>query len=179
MLSINKMHRPLAFAAALFVTAAPSFAQDTAADAGTEAETDMAAAAEVGMSPEFVRAYDVAMARINETLSHDQMAEINLLAYAAAAAGLCVDLALDEPAVYGALTESSHDSLDGLSEEEAQVHRDFSLIAFGVMTGLILESAASSEADFCAEAVEYATEMGADAFLEQVGSAVLYGDATE
>lgn len=176
--TITRMNRPLTLAAAVCLCALPALAQDDAA-ATADTGSDMAAAADVGMSPEFVRAYDVAMARINETLSHDQMAEINLLAYAAAAAGLCVDLALDEPAVYGALTESAHDSLDGLSADEAQIHRDFSLIAFGVMTGLILETAASSEADFCAEAVEYSTEMGAEAFLEQVGSAVLYGETTQ
>lgn len=161
----RQIHRPLALAAVAFLAAAPLSAQQT-----DTAETDIVAAEEAGMGPEFVRAYDVAMARINQTLSHDEVAQINLLAYASAASGLCADLELDEAAVYGALTSAAHDSLDGAGEDDAQLHKDFSLIAFGVITGLILENAAADEAGFCAEAVQYSTDMGTDAFLKQVGA---------
>ena len=160
--------KSLLFACAACVVALPAVAQDTAASTETTAVT------EPGVSSEYIRAYDVAMARISQTLSHETVAHLSLLAYSAAAAGLCPDLALDESAVYGALVASTHDALDGATKDEAQQHKDFALIAFGVLTGLMLEKAVKEEEAFCTEAVEYTQSVGADSFLQQVSTAVPY-----
>ncbi len=141
---------------------------------GAQTETTQAPAAEaesMGFSPTFARAYDVAMARISQDISHDEQVVLNLAAYAAAAGALCPDLDLDEGGVYGLLTESSHNALAEGSSLDPEVHKDFSLIAFGVMVGLILEEAAADEAAFCTDAVEYSNETGQQ-LLKQVSEAV-------
>ena len=130
-------------------------------------------AAAMGFSPTFARAYDVAMSRILQDLSHDEQIALNLAAYAAAAGAMCPDLDLDEGGLYGLLTETSHDALAEGSSLTPDQHKDFSLIAFGVMAGLILEEGAGDEAKFCADAVEYSNETG-QALLKQVGAAVQY-----
>lgn len=127
----------------------------------------------MGFSPTFVRAYDVAMARILQEISHDEQIVLNLAAYAAAAGAMCPDLALDEGGLYGLLAESSHNALAEGSSLTPEQHKDFSLISFGILVGLILEEAAADEAAFCTDAVEYSNETG-QALLRQVSSAVQY-----
>ena len=138
--------------------------------------SDLEEALELGMSTDFVKAYDIAMARITHDLSHEQVAEINLLAYATTAASLCADLDLNEGAIYAALVEVTHDGMSGDSELDPQTLRDFSLIAYGVMTGLLLESVVADPAEFCGEAVAYMGEMGTESFLTPASEAVLYSD---
>ncbi len=130
-------------------------------------------AASMNFSPTFARAYDVAMARILQDLSHDEQIVLNLAAYAAAAGAICPDLDLDEGGLYGLLTESSHNALAEGSTLTPEKHKEFSLIAFGVMTGLILEEAAGDEPKFCADAIVYSNETG-QALLKQVSTAVQY-----
>jgi hypothetical protein len=120
------------------------------------------------------RALQVAMARIGKELSHEQLAVLNLAAHAAAAAGLCVDLELNESAVYGALAAVTHDATEGQSGEDLQRHRDFALIAYGVMVGLMLEDGAKNEAAFCAQAVQDVKDPEAGTFLRVVSKAVPY-----
>lgn len=112
------------------------------------------AAADPAEAPDFVndRAFDVAMARIVQDLSHEQVAVLNLIAHATAAAGLCDNLTLDEGAVHGALVEATHDSTAGASAEDVQNHRDFAMIAYGVLVGLAMDRAVKDEAAFCADA---------------------------
>jgi hypothetical protein len=129
----------------------------------------------MGFSPTFVRAYDVAMARILQDISHDEQIVLNLAAYAAAAGAMCPDLALDEGGIHGLLAESSHNALAEGSTLTPEQHKEFSLISFGVMVGLILEEAAMDEATFCADAVVYSNETG-QALLKQVSTAVQYGN---
>ncbi len=166
--------RPVMMArvAVLALSGLPALAQtgtgtETGADAGIDAGA-LPPAGQHDVNPAFVRAYDVAMARINQSLTHDEMAQINLLAYAAAAAGMCPGLELDEGAIYAALTESGHDSLQGLSAKDADRHRDFTLIAFGILTGLILEDGAGDETAFCADADAYSDEAAINSFIRRV-----------
>ncbi len=135
--------------------------------------TNAEEAESMGFSPTFVRAYDVAMARILQDISHDEQIVLNLAAYAAAAGAMCPDLALDEGGLYGLLTESSHNALAEGSSLTPEQHKDFSLISFGILVGLILEEAAADEAAFCTDAIEYSNETG-QALLRQVSSAVQY-----
>lgn len=145
----------------------------TAGAQSESAPTPSEEAASMGFSPTFARAYDVAMSRILQDLSHDEQIVLNLAAYAAAAGAICPDLELDEGGLYGMLTESSHNALAEGSTLTPEQHKDFSLIAFGVMTGLILEEAAGDEPKFCADAIQYSNETG-QALLKQVSAAVLY-----
>lgn len=140
-----------------------------------KAEEEVAAPdpAMMGFSPTFVRAYDVAMARIASEISHEHQIVLNLAAYAAAAAALCPDLGLNEGGLYGLLTESSHNELVEGSTLTPEQHRDFSMIAFGIITGLMLEDAASDEAAFCTSAVEYSNETG-QALLQQISTVEQY-----
>lgn len=135
--------------------------------------TNVEEAEAMGFSPTFARAYDVAMARILRDLSHDEQIVLNLAAYAAAAGAMCPDLDLDEGGVYGLLSESSHNALAEGSALTPEQHKDFSLISFGILVGLILEEAAADEAAFCTDAVEYSNETG-QALLKQVSAAVQY-----
>lgn len=157
-----------AFASALWPVAVHAQSDDSSANV-EEAEA-------MGFSPTFARAYDVAMSRILQDLSHDEQIVLNLTAYAAAAGAMCPDLSLDEGGVYGLLAESSHDALAEGSTLTPDQHKEFSLIAFGVMVGLILEEAAGDEAAFCADAVVYSNETG-QALLKQVSAAVPYEPA--
>lgn len=161
----NLNRRFLATVAAALLAVTPVLAQDAAPAPDTAEAADVTTA---GVSETYVRAYDIAMARINQTLSHDEVAQLNLLAYAAAASGLCDGLELDEAAVYGALTAATHASADGADEKDAEIRKDFALIAFGILTGLILENGATDEASFCADADDYVDEAGTEAFLSRV-----------
>ena len=143
-----------------------SIAQDQASSEG--------AAADAPPSPAMTRARDVALARISQDLSHEQIGVLNLIAHATAAAGLCVDIGLDEGAVYGALADVTHEATDDESEEEAARHRDFSLIAFGVLSGIMLQQGAEDEAGFCASAVQLAQDPDMEKFIRIVSSAVPY-----
>jgi hypothetical protein len=159
-------------AAALCVTYGVAWAQ-TEQVAQTQEAVEAPDPALMGFSPTFVRAYDVAMARIASEISHEHQIVLNLAAYAAAAAAICPDLGLNESGLYGLLTESSHSELDEGSSLTPEQHRDFSMIAFGVVTGLMLEEAAADEAAFCTDAVEYSNETG-QALLRQISQAVPY-----
>lgn len=155
-----------ALAAALAATLITSaVAQDTAA-------TTEAAPPESQIDPANQRAHDVALGRISQDLSHEMMAALQFAAWSSAAAGLCVDLELDEGKLYADLVKASHDDLPDADDEAMQRHRDFSLIAFGVLTGLRLEEAAADEAAFCSDAIMLANEMGADSYIRQVSTAV-------
>ena len=148
------------------VLSTPVLAQDSQAPAAD------AAAPVSQVDPASIRAHDVALARLSQELSHEMMAGLQLAAWATAAAGLCADLALDEGALYADIVKAAHDDLPDGTPDEMQRHRDFSLIAFGVLTGMKLEDAAANEAAFCAEAVEIATEAGEGFYVQQIGTAV-------
>lgn len=140
-----------------------------------KATTTEAAPAAAELPPAaMTRALDVAMARISQDLSHEEVGVLNLIAHATAAAGLCADIGLDEGAVYGALTEVAHEATSEMSEEEAARHRDFSLIAFGVLTGIMLQQGAENEASFCDAAVAVAQDPEVEKFIRIVSTAVPY-----
>jgi hypothetical protein len=141
--------------------------------AQTQEATPAKEAESMGFSPTFVRAYEVAMSRIAKEISHDHQTVLNLAGYAAAAAAICPDLALNESGLYGLLTESSHSDLGEEAHLTPEQHRDFSMIAFGIVTGLMLEEAARDEPAFCERAIGYSNETG-QALLRQISSAVQY-----
>ncbi len=149
-----------------FGLAAPTFAQEAAPEEPTETPASK-------IDPAMARAHEVALSRLSQELSHESMAGLQLAAWSASAAGLCVDLELDEARLYADLVQAAHDDLPDSTPEEQQQHRDFSLIAFGVLTGLRLQEAAKDEAAFCAEAILVANEMGDDSYVRQVSEAVL------
>ncbi|WP_435257400.1 hypothetical protein ACSBLW_14955 [Thioclava sp. FR2] len=152
--------------AAGLAISSPLLAQDSQAPAAD------AAAPESQVDAASIRAHDIALGRLSQELSHEMMAGLQLSAWATAAAGLCADLTLDEGALYADIVKAAHDDLPDGTPEEMQRHRDFSLIAFGVLTGMKLEDAAANEAAFCAEAVEIAIEAGDDFYVQQIGTAV-------
>lgn len=116
------------------------------------------------------RAFDVAMGRIVQDLSHEQVAVLQLLAHATAAAGLCEGLTLDEGAVHGALVEATHDATSNASDEDMQFHRDFAMIAFGVMVGFAMDRATKDEATFCAAAMKTADDPEENLFLTKLSA---------
>jgi hypothetical protein len=118
-----------------------------------------------------LKAHSIAMARLSPELTSQQLGVLNLIAYASAAANVCDDLQLDEAAVYGALTATTYDAADEMTEAEKTRHRDFALIAFGVLTGQMVSEAVRDDG-FCGTAVAFANSDAAQTFLLQNGAAV-------
>ena len=125
------------------------------------------------------RAFDVAMARIIQDLSHEQVAVMNLIAHGAAAAGLCDGLELDEAAVHGALVEATHDATIDASAEDMQNHRDFAMIAFGVLTAFAMDRAVADEAAYCADAQQLSDDALGDMFVRRVPASAEEGAETQ
>lgn len=134
----------LGLAATLFASAAP--AQQT----GTESTDTLPAG--IG------RAYDVALSRISQELSRQQLSMLQTIAHATAAASLCPTLSLNESVIYGALAAATHDAADPMTLEEQEQHRDYLMIAYGAISALRLVEAIEDEAGFCAAAVEHASD---------------------
>ena len=112
-----------------------------------------AVAEEAGPSPQVAEAYGIVVERLGKNLSHDEIAKLSILAHATAASLACDNLTLDEEALKSALNTPADDE-GKMSNDEKLHHFNFTLVAFGALSGLMVDEATSDKAKFCKIATE-------------------------
>lgn len=106
-------------------------------------------------------AWNVARAMQGGMLAPGQTARFMLLAWHAAAANLCEDLALDHTAFGVAWADLEHADMASLSDEEHRYFQHHLAVNFGVAVGIMLAEHAGTPqeiADFCHSALAYADD---------------------
>lgn len=105
--------------------------------------------------------------RLGQDLTVQQVAVLNLVAHATAAAVLCDSIDMNEEAVKGALTAVINLSLPDLpTDADKSAFRDRTLVGFGSLVGLMIDEAAPRKAAFCKTAEEEMAEEGAKSFIK-------------
>lgn len=129
------------------------------------AGTGAASAQALQDTPDTAR--DIVAQRLGQDLTTKQVAMLNLVAHATAAAITCPKIDMNEDAVKGALTIVINERLPDLkSDAERAAFRDRTLVGFGALVGLSIDEAAPKKAEFCKIAEQEMTEEGTASFIK-------------
>jgi hypothetical protein len=99
---------------------------------------------------------DTALAQIAPDFPRDQLAVLRYAAHATAAASVCSNFELNTPAVVGTVSNLAQATSFGLPPAQAASRRESALIAYGMLTGLLLQEASADREAFCRNATDYA-----------------------
>ncbi len=108
---------------------------------------------------------DAALSRIAEDLPAGQVAVLRFAAHATTAGSMCPNIELNNPAIVATLSNVVYATSFGLPPQQAASRRDAALIAYGVLTGLMLQEAAADRTAFCADAARNAGEPASWSFI--------------
>lgn len=78
---------------------------------------------------------------------------------------MCPNIELNNQAVVGTLSNVVYATALDLTPQQAASRRDAALVAYGVLTGLMLQEAAANHAAFCADAARNAGEPESWSFI--------------